>query len=85
MRYMPSKYKEIFARNIRYLRELRGWTQEDVSEKIGVTQKQIAKYESGRDWVSADALVEYAKTFGVTTDQLLGREPIIPDSGSKAG
>lgn len=79
MRRTPEK---AFAHNIRTLREMRGWTQEQISEMIGVTQKQISKYESGKDWVSASGLVAYGRIFGVTPDQLLGLKPVLAHSAA---
>jgi len=77
---MRRKPETAFAKNISVLRDMRGWSQEYVAAKLGVTQKQVSKYESGRDWVSATTLVAYAKLFNVMTDQLLGLKPIIAHS-----
>lgn len=59
---------------LKKLRKERGWTQEDVSQKIGVRLKTYALWESGYFNPVASNLVKLADLYGVTTDYLLGRE-----------
>lgn len=57
---------------LRGLRERRGWTQEELANEIGYTNKQVSRWESGSSDISTDALVKLSKLFGVTSDWLLG-------------
>lgn len=66
---------ESFARRFKQLREMRGWTQEDAAEKLGVSRPTIAGYESEEKnrIPREETLHKIADLFGVTTDYLLGR------------
>lgn len=52
-------------------REAKGWSQTVLGEKIGTSQQQIARYESGTD-VKASTLVKLSKALDVTITYLLG-------------
>ena len=62
-----------------FLRELRkgkGLTQEQLAEKLNVSQNTIAKIESGLRRPSIDFLLELSEFFGVSTNYLvLGIHP----------
>ena len=47
-------------------------TQKEAAEQIGVKSYQLANYESNRSEPSLKTLVNMARTYQVTTDQLLG-------------
>lgn len=51
-------------------------TQKEASEKIGVSYSAYQKYESGERELGANAVKKLADFYGVTTDYLLGREPL---------
>lgn len=52
----------------------KGWTQKDLAKKIGTTQQQIARYESGDNDVKSSVLVKMSNAMGVTISYLLGME-----------
>ena len=52
----------------------KGWTQKDLAKKIGTTQQQIARYESGDTDVKSSVLVKMSNAMGVTISYLLGME-----------
>ena len=58
--------------NLKYLREQQQVTQIYVAEKIGVTQQAIAKWENGESMPRAEKLIQLAKLFDCTVDELLG-------------
>jgi transcriptional regulator with XRE-family HTH domain len=62
--------------NLRELRKRHGWTQTELGEKIGVSQKIIADYETGATNPPVDRLPILAKVLKVTVDQVLGLEDI---------
>ena len=57
------------------LRKLAGLSQSDLAERLEITQSQVAEYEKkGR--VPTHLLKRWARTLGVTVDELLPTEPI---------
>ena len=59
------------------LRKSKGMTQQDVADRLGVSNKAVSKWESGRGYPSIDSLKEIANYFSVTIDELLSGEKII--------
>lgn len=49
-----------------------GLSQEELAEKLNISQKSISKYELGNRKPQYKVLVRMAEYFGVTTDYLLG-------------
>ena len=68
-----------FGRRLKELRKQRKLTQRDMAELMGMTDRNYQRFEYGQINVPAKTLVFFADFFGVTTDDLLGRE----ESGSK--
>lgn len=64
------------------LRKSRGWSQEDLAEKLDVSRQSVSKWESGASNPDLDKIVAMSTLFGVSTDYLLKdatseeREPI---------
>ncbi len=57
---------------IKELREDRDLRQIDVSEKVGIDQKTLSNYETGKTNPDSFAIIKLAEFFGVTCDYLLG-------------
>ncbi len=57
---------------IRRLRSERGYTQKELGAILGVRNSIISFYEVGERVPSLDMVVKIARTFGVTSDYLLG-------------
>ena len=59
------------AKNIRYLRRKRNWSQEDLAEKLGKkSYTTIQKWESGVGDPTFKTLQDLARVFGVDIDSL---------------
>ena len=58
---------------LKSLREMRGWSQEDVAKRIGVGRTTYLKYETGENR-PVRKLNELARLFGVSYDYLLDNE-----------
>lgn len=58
-----------------------GLSQEELANKLKISQKSISKYECGARRPSYETLLAMASLFGVTTDYLLGNDTI-PDAVS---
>ena len=56
-----------------YRRKL-GLTQEALAQKVGVTNQAVSKWESGQSCPDIALLPQIADLFGITIDQLFGRE-----------
>ena len=67
-----------FGEKLLKLRRARGWTQEELADRIDVTRQALSKWESDSALPDTKNVVALAKLFGVTTDYLLcedeGRE-----------
>ncbi len=59
------------AQRIRQLRAVRGLSQTEVADALGVSFQQFQKYEQGRNRISAARLVSIARILGVTPHDIL--------------
>lgn len=60
------------AYNIKKYREASGMTQDQMAEKLGITQQTVQYYESGRSDIKSSILMKMADVLGVSVTQLLG-------------
>ena len=56
---------------IKALRSERGWSQEQMAEKLGVSRQAITKWETGVGTPDIENLAAIAQLFGVSTDALI--------------
>lgn len=47
---------------LKSIREMRGFTQQELAERSGISLRQVLRYESGESDPAADALTRIAKT-----------------------
>ncbi len=59
------------GQNLKYLRKLRGWTQEEFSNKLGIKRSLIGAYEEERADPRLEVLEIIADIFKLTLDELL--------------
>lgn len=52
-----------------------GLTQEGLAQRLGVTNQAVSKWESGQSCPDITLLPALADIFGITIDELFGREP----------
>lgn len=64
----------MLSANLKRLRNRKQWTQQQVSEKLGVTRPAYTAYEKGTRTPDANMLGKIADLFEVTVDELLGRQ-----------
>lgn len=57
---------------VKILRENCGWTQTELSKKLGLTRSSVNAWEMGLSVPSTQYIVELANLFKVSTDYLLG-------------
>lgn len=60
-----------FKERVSQLRKANGWTQQDLSEKVGVQVLQIRRYERGTSQPTLEVIKRMAIAFSVTTDELI--------------
>ncbi len=64
-----------FGNFLSSLRKRKGMTQQELADKLGVTNKAISKWETGEAFPDTALLVPLADIFGITVDELLrGRQ-----------
>ena len=51
-----------------------GLTQDQLAEKLGITAQAVSKWENDLSCPDISILPQLADIFGITTDELLGRE-----------
>ena len=61
-----------FGHRLTALRKVRGMSQLDLADVLGVKQPTVSYYESQDGTPQADVLTKLAKILGVTVDELLG-------------
>lgn len=68
-----------FQQNLRQLRKLKGYTQEQLAVKIGIKRSLLGAYEEGRAEPPIDRLQDFARMLGVSVDSLIAA-PDIPSA-----
>ena len=65
------------ADRIQDLRKQKGYSQEQLAEKVGVSRQAVSKWESGQSAPDLEKIIAMSDLFEVTTDYLLkGTEPV---------
>ena len=63
-----------FSEKISALRKQKGWSQEELAEKLMVTRQAVSKWESAQSMPDLDKLVQLSEALDVSTDYLLKDE-----------
>ena len=64
-----------FPEQLISLRRLKNLTQEDVARQAGIPTRSYQRYEHGEQEPTLSKLVILADVFGVSLDELVGRNP----------
>lgn len=56
---------------LKKLRESKGFSQEDVAKKIGVTRQAVCKWENDKSYPDIDNLILLSEMYNVTLDELI--------------
>lgn len=68
-----------FEEKLMTLRKEKGWSQEDLSNKIGVSRQTISKWESSQTAPDMHKLIELSKIFEISIDELINEEEKKPE------
>lgn len=74
-----------FSENLMGLRRSRGWSQEELGNKLDVSRQTVSKWETGQTTPELEKLVELASVFNMSIDELVGWEAAEEKPGSAAG
>lgn len=72
---MAADDKDFFValgQRMAQLRKERGWTQQELADKLGVAQQTLAHYEVARIRMPASVLPQLATLFATSIDELVG-------------
>ena len=64
----------IANQNLKYLRKLRGWTQQEFADKLGIKRSLVGAYEEERADPRFEVLETISDMFKVTLDELLRKD-----------
>ena len=69
----------MLADNLIFLRNIKGLTQEQVAEVIGISRQSYSKWEQGETYPDIDKCDKLAKYYGVTIDSLVYQDNKVDD------
>lgn len=61
------------------LRREKGWTQKELAERLGVTDKAVSRWETGKGLPDVSLLRPLSEALGVTVNELLAGETVEPE------
>ena len=80
-----NKDRPPFGARLHALREQMGLSQQQLAEKLGLTQRAYAYWERNSVALRPEQLLELASALGVAVEQLLGDETVKRRSGGPTG
>jgi len=74
-RYTPKPQKELFeiGERLKQTRKQCGWSQAELGEKLGLSQRAISDYECGRNRLPAATLLKVTHLLGVSLKEFTGQ------------
>lgn len=66
----------MLSRRIYELRNALGWSQVELAKRLNISKQTVSNWENDNIQPSVEMLIRLAKTFGVSTDYLLGLDDI---------
>lgn len=64
---------KVIGEKIREKRVQKGWSQEELAQKVGVSKMLVSQIERGLRTLTMPVAIEMATAFGCTLDELSGR------------
>ena len=78
--------KETFGQRLSRIRKEKGFTQNEIADKVGVTSQAVSKWENDLASPDIDILLQLSEIFDISVDELLGKETkktVLNDKPSK--
>lgn len=69
-----NSVKVLLGRKIRQIRKDHGWTQDYLSEKLGINSQSLLRIENGKTFPTVQNLEKIAEIFGVGIDDLFNNK-----------
>lgn len=69
---------ETFGQRFSRFRKAKGFTQDDIANKVNVSSQAVSKWENDINMPDIGILLNLGDILGVTTDELLGKENPVP-------
>lgn len=73
-----SEMTETFGQRFSRLRKNKGYTQDDIANKVNVSSQAVSKWENDINMPDVGILLNLGDLLGVSTDELLGKENPVP-------
>ncbi len=64
----------MFSQNLITLRTQKGWSQQALADRLGISSETVAAWENGRATPDLDTILALSELFDVSTDLLLKEE-----------
>lgn len=61
----------IFSEKLKAERNKKGWTQDELAEKLFVSRQSVSKWENNQNYPSIEIIIKISDLFGITIDELL--------------
>lgn len=62
------------AERMRYFREINGYSQEDLAQKLNISRQSISKWELGKSTPDINYIIKMSEFYKISLDQLLKGE-----------
>ena len=69
---------ETFGQRFARFRKAKGFTQDDIANKVNVSSQAVSKWENDINMPDVGILLNLGEILGVSTDELLGKETAVP-------
>jgi len=66
----------LIGKKLRYYRLIKGISQVQTAEYLGITFQQVQKYESGKNRISLPTAKKVCELYNISLDELFGQESI---------
>jgi transcriptional regulator with XRE-family HTH domain len=68
---MADDLKDVIATNVRRLRHAKGWTQEELADRVGLSARYLGQVERGQPSMSVTVLGRLADTLAIPASELV--------------
>ena len=73
--------RSLFSQNIKRFRQIKGWSQEILAEKMDISTNYLSEIETGKGWISPFSLVKLANALEIEVFELFKpKEPTPADT-----